>query len=309
MNLLGKKVTLLLLPQGAHEVKRYTVRPRLLTLGFLFMAAVIVGLSLFTSHLYLEHNRLAIKAAESGDVRRTAAMQETQIHAFADKLRILEQEMAKLRQFDQKLRAMNAKTPLIEPEAASGVGGSDSSLEKPKNALKLTTEEMVRRMHSDIDRLLAETTVQELNQQQLGRLLQDTSSILACTPEAWPLNGALTSYFGYRPSPFGGRKEFHRGLDIKGPTGAPIKAPADGVVVDVEWNSGYGTILTINHGYGLVTRYAHLSQAYVEPGQRVERGELICAVGASGRVTGPHLHYEVIMNGIPVNPMRFLAKK
>lgn len=238
-------------------------------------------------------------------------MQNVQILAFADKVRLLEMEMTKLQQFDRKLRAMTDGNALMKSDLpVPGLGGSDGEITAPAATLKANTEGLVKQMHRDLDRLLSEAGIQEQNQQELGAYLEDNKSMMACMPCDWPLRGNLTSYFGYRSSPFGGgRSEFHRGLDISTPSGLPISCPADGVVLSTEWNSGYGRILSINHGYGVVTRYAHLSEYFVEPGQKVKRGEKIAAVGASGRVTGPHLHYEVLLNGVPINPMRFLAAK
>ena len=193
--------------------------------------------------------------------------------------------------------------------ATLGVGGSDFSVLNPKDRLKATSEQLIRQMHQDLDRLLAEASVQEVNQQKLGKIFEDSKSILACSPTRWPVMGPITSSFGYRTSPFGRQREFHRGLDIKANVGASVRAPAEGVVTSVEWNAGYGRIVSINHGYGLVTRYAHVGKSYVSPGQRVRTGDRIAAVGMTGRTTGPHLHYEVILNGIPINPVRFLAAK
>ena len=309
----GKKVTILVVPEGTNKkVRRITIPGTLPFLLILLVGAAVGGvaaLSLDTLEAWSRPDRPVFQGHEIAALRTKTVRQNVQIHAFADKIRLLEDQMAKLRQFDLKLRAMTRDNPLIKDKALKAVGGSDSADTGPRGELKAGSRELVRRMHRDLDRLLAEAGVCETRQHELGRLFQDTRSIMASTPDAWPLKGPVTSYFGYRPSPFGGRSEFHRGLDIGAPNGTPIVAPADGVVVDVDWNSGYGKILIINHGYGVVTRYAHISQSYVKPGQKVTRGQKICAVGSTGRVTGPHLHYETILNGIPVNPMRFMAQK
>ena len=309
--MLGKKINVFVVPEGADRIKRYTL-PRFLPRWGAFTAVVLVmALLVFSVHSHLKYSRLADQTSEINRLRQKASMQNVQILAFADKVRLLELEMAKLQQFDRKLRAITDDNLLANGEQSPlAMGGSDGEETAPAATLKANTVDLVKQMHRDLDRLLAEAGVEEQNQQELGAYLEDNKSMMACMPCAWPLNGPLTSYFGYRNSPFGGRRsEFHRGLDISAPTGAAIKCPADGVVVSTEWSSGYGRILSINHGYGVVTRYAHLSEYYVKSGQKVKRGEKIAAVGASGRVTGPHLHYEVILNGVPINPMRFLAAK
>lgn len=128
------------------------------------------------------------------------------------------------------------------------------------------------------------------------------------TPNMWPVEGRLQSSFGGRTDPFSGEGAFHSGVDIGAPMGAPVRATADGIVSFAQMESGYGRLIVVDHGGGVQTAYAHLSKFYVQAGQRVLRGEMVGAVGASGRVTAPHLHYEVRLGGAPVNPYRYLAK-
>jgi murein DD-endopeptidase MepM/ murein hydrolase activator NlpD len=128
-------------------------------------------------------------------------------------------------------------------------------------------------------------------------------------PNIWPLNGTLRGGFGERTDPFSGEGEFHKGVDISAPTGTPVRATADGLVVHADRSSGYGRMVVIDHGNGLQTCYAHLSRFNVHAGQEVRMGEVVGAVGTSGRVTAPHLHYEVRVGGAPMNPYRYhLAK-
>jgi murein DD-endopeptidase MepM/ murein hydrolase activator NlpD len=127
-------------------------------------------------------------------------------------------------------------------------------------------------------------------------------------PSVWPVDGRLMGAFGERTDPFSGEGAFHKGVDITAPVGTPIRATADGIVVFAEMENGFGRLVRINHGNGVETYYAHLSRFYVQAGQDVRRGELIGAVGTSGRVTAPHLHYEVHLRGVAVNPYRYLAK-
>ena len=116
----------------------------------------------------------------------------------------------------------------------------------------------------------------------------------------------MTSGFAYRRSPFTGRREFHKGLDIANRVGTPIIAPASGVVARTGREGGYGRTIVVNHGYGLSTRYAHLHRILVKPGQLISRGDKIALLGNSGRSTGSHLHYEVRLNSVPVNPSRYI---
>lgn len=130
----------------------------------------------------------------------------------------------------------------------------------------------------------------------------------ASQPNLWPVNGALLGAFGERDDPFSGEGEFHTGVDIRAPAGTPVHATGDGVVIFSEWAGGYGRLLIVDHGKGLETYYAHLSRFFAHAGQAVRRGDVLGEVGSTGRVTGPHLHYEVRIAGAPVNPYRYLAK-
>ena len=165
---------------------------------------------------------------------------------------------------------------------------------------------MARRLHAFIDQLATDARLEELRQQEIISFIDQKQEILARTPSIWPTNGWLTSKFGYRRSPFTGQREFHKGLDISAPTGTPIYASAGGKVVKVERDHGYGKNIMVDHGNGVVTRYAHLSKYAVKKGEGVKRGQLIAYVGNTGRSTGPHLHYEVRVNGVPVNPLRYI---
>ena len=128
------------------------------------------------------------------------------------------------------------------------------------------------------------------------------------TPSIWPVDGRLLSPFGGRTDPFSGEGAFHTGVDISASSGTPVRAAADGIVTFTDMENGYGRLIKIDHGGGIETYYAHLSRFYVQAGQSVRRGEMIGAVGSSGRVTAPHLHYEVRLGHAPVNPYRYLAK-
>lgn len=126
-------------------------------------------------------------------------------------------------------------------------------------------------------------------------------------PSLWPVEGTLRSSFGSRPDPFSGEGAFHTGIDIAAPPGTSVHVTADGVVVSAGWGGNYGKIVIIDHGNGLETYYAHLSQFLVVPGQEVRRDQVIALSGCTGRSTGPHVHYEVRLHGTPINPAKFLG--
>lgn len=126
-------------------------------------------------------------------------------------------------------------------------------------------------------------------------------------PSSKPVDGPIGSPFGFRADPFTGRAALHSGLDFQADVGTPVVAAAGGLVLSTEWHSQYGNLLEIDHGNGLLTRYAHTSKLLVKTGDLVKRGQLVALVGTTGRSTGPHLHFEVLLDGVPQNPARFLA--
>lgn len=143
---------------------------------------------------------------------------------------------------------------------------------------------------------------------ELDQFLLDRDSMLLSTPIRIPTNGWITSYFGPRINPYTGRLKMHEGIDVGAPHGASIYSPADGVVVFAGIKPGFGKHVQIDHGYGIETLYAHSERLHVKSGQQVKRGVLLANVGSTGHSTGPHLHYEVRINGVPVDPFYFIIE-
>ena len=127
-------------------------------------------------------------------------------------------------------------------------------------------------------------------------------------PRLWPVQGAIVSPFGYRGDPFSGRQSFHSGVDITAGQGTPVKATADGVIAQANWSGDYGKLVVVDHSSGVSTYYGHLSRVTVVPGQEIRMGQVVGYSGATGRASGPHLHYEVRRGGTPVNPYTTLAQ-
>jgi murein DD-endopeptidase MepM/ murein hydrolase activator NlpD len=136
----------------------------------------------------------------------------------------------------------------------------------------------------------------------------DRLKVLASTPSLAPVSGFFSDGYGWRRDPIDGSREFHKGVDIVAPTGTPVRAAADGLVTAAGRMSGYGSMVHLAHGYGMGTRYGHLSRIVVTPGQRVKRGDIVGYVGSTGRSTGPHLHYEVFRAGGQVDPRKYLGE-
>ena len=177
----------------------------------------------------------------------------------------------------------------------------DTELEISKNH-----DGLLREMHVQVEQLEHVSIYQNKSFESLLEKLEDQRNFLASTPAIKPTTGWISSSFGYRKSPFTGRREFHSGLDIATRLGTPIVATADGVVNYVGRKGLLGNLVTINHGHGIITRYGHISKALVKRGAKVKRGETIALIGSTGRSTGPHVHYEVRLNGVPVNPKKYI---
>lgn len=151
-----------------------------------------------------------------------------------------------------------------------------------------------------------ESESEEIQMEKQLRLIEKTSNP-EFLPTMWAHLGKINNEFGFRRNPFGGRSyEFHAGLDIDGERGDAVIAPANGIVKNADWQGGYGNMIEIDHGNGLITRYGHLSRIGVQVGDVVQRGQMIGLIGSTGRSTGPHLHFEVRLNDKTINPRRFL---
>lgn len=219
--------------------------------------------------------------------------------------------------------------PLLPSEPHDSQEGIDTSEHKTKSGSTLatllaTTTENAASMDPDIsvfvqtefeklgkayDIVSSQANSQEQQIQEIYERLSDKKSLLLSMPTQIPTDGYITSGFGIRFSPYGGRRKMHEGIDIANRYGADIVAPGDGIVIFAGIKPGYGKILTIDHGYGLQTFYGHSSGFFVAKGQRVHRGQRIAAVGSTGRSTGPHVHYEIHANGTPIDPMYYLLDR
>ncbi len=232
-----------------------------------------------------------------------------QIAYLAQRIGLVSEKVDELKEFDHKLKVMvNLESPENNNMPLEGVGGasSDALDTDPASKMGETNRELVRSMHHSLDNIDEEIILGQQDKAELCSFLESQKLLLASTPSIWPTRGWLSCGFGYRISPFTDKKEFHKGIDIATRSGTPVVASADGIITYVGWNGGFGRTITINHGYGLVTKYAHLKKALVTKRQYVKRGEQIALVGNSGRSTGPHLHYEVHLNKVAVNPLQYI---
>jgi len=287
----AKKYTFLIIPEGSHRVRRMAL-PRKTLRNLLVLGAVVVaGLCAMTTHYVL----INLDKAELAQLREENQQQRNELQRLVAGLEDLQREMTLLAQNDAKVRIM-AQLTRTETDTLAGVGGP------PEIDNSDSFSEVQRR----IDEMRRDIDMRRESQEEIQGFLNDQRSMLSAIPEGLPAKGWLTSSFGMRTSPFTGKQKFHEGYDIAARTGTPVYATADGVVSKAETVPGYGKLVVIDHGYGYRTYFGHNSKFYVRAGDRVKRGDLIAAVGNTGRSTGSHVHYEVRRNDVPLNPKNFM---
>jgi len=297
-----KKVTIVFISDGARKIRQIKIPKLLLPLLFLFTISAI----LLLAGGITDYRDIKTQVPRFVQLGKENEQQRMQLIRLAQKVDLINNKLIELKKFDHKLKVMVNLEKSEDDKQFFGIGGSDPALLTPDYTIEKAHKKLVRLMHQSLDDLNTEISLQAQDKAELYKFLENQKSILACTPSVWPVKGWVSSGFGYRISPFTNEKEFHGGLDISTRMGAPIIAPADGIVSSTGQHYGYGKILYINHGNGLKTKYAHLSESLVKKGQYVKRGQKIALVGKSGRTTGPHLHYEVHLKDVPVNPLRYI---
>ena len=234
--------------------------------------------------------------------------QRQQIQNFAHEINTLKTKLIDLNRFEKKIRIIANIEKSSGQDGLFGVGGSIPEDLNPNIELENKHNGLVRDMHEQVEQLNVASVNQKDGFESLLKYLEDQRNLLASTPAISPVDGWITSRFGYRTSPFTGRREFHKGLDIATRKKSPIIATADGVVTFVGLKGLLGKVVVLDHGHGISTRYGHIDKALKKTGEKVTRGEEIALVGNSGRTTGSHVHYEVFLNGLPVNPEKYIIE-
>jgi murein DD-endopeptidase MepM/ murein hydrolase activator NlpD len=307
---MGKKITLFCFDETGTPIKETTVSKIIIKTGILLIVLIVAGLA-FGIHDYRnakkKMRRLPYLEAQIAIQERTISDQHMQIINFASKLNQLKADISELDQFEQKIRIIADLDVNRDDGSTFGIGGSlPEDLDTEMALVDESHTSFLREMHEHTDQVATVASLQKDDMQRLLKALKTKRNILAATPSIRPTQGWKTSGFGYRRSPFTGRKEFHKGIDIAAREGTPIIAPANGVVSFTGKKGLIGKMIAIQHGHGMATRYGHCSKILKKKGENVKRGEIIALIGNTGRSTGPHLHYEVRVNGVPVNPEKYI---
>lgn len=293
-----KFFTLMLVPHNERKV--YSVRISTYLLIFLSIVwAASVGLSSFiiTRHVNYElTNRANVRLAE----KNAYCIQE--LSKAHDEF----QRVAKIEEDFRALLKMKSEKTLFKYTGEGGPTLADQEhlMQTLSGRPALTQKEFsatLQVLHKN-----ARTRLESYD--ELKRYIAKQRSLLAARPTAWPVRGWVTSRFGMRQSPYFEEATFHQGIDIANEEGTSVKAGADGLVTYADWEGSYGQLVVLDHGYGFSTRFGHLQRSLVSAGQRVKRGQVIGFMGNTGRSTAPHLHYEIRVNGVPVDPFKYLQE-
>ncbi len=329
----GKKITLFFVANDAGQSRKLVLPAAWLktfsALSVILALALVAGL--------VDYLSLLAQTAENKRLTAENAQLNKQFQVVEGKLQALETSLERVKTFTTKLKLItniegedrSLKLAMgAQPQANQAVEEYDQPIEsrstpgeieqadidfaekKPvneqKGELSIEGSKDYASLAVRIDKSIRDSQLREQSVLDLWESLSERQSLLNSTPNIRPAKGWFTSRFGYRISPFTGRPALHTGLDLAAAPGSPVYAPADGIVTYAGYDEGYGKMVTIDHGYGVSTRYGHNSQLYVQVGQKVSRWDVIASVGNTGRSTGPHLHYEVRVNGVPRDPALYI---
>lgn len=294
--------TIVIVPAQGGKIQRYGLGPeRLRTL----VAVAVVLLCLFgLTTAYSVYNLAQLPARWRADAQLEA--QRLHLADLQAQLADAQATLDRVARLDRKLRVVLGEGVADQDRTVLGIGGPGPEQSIYEDVLDRESRLELARLDTATEALGINAQSQELNLLDLSLLLGDQAARLASTPSVWPTRGWVTSTFGMRTSPFTGAKKLHEGIDIATRSGNPVIATADGTVLFAGVRAGYGKLVIIDHGFGITTRYGHLSSIETTAGEVVRRGTLVGRVGNTGRSTGPHLHYEVRVDGAPVDPYRYI---
>jgi murein DD-endopeptidase MepM/ murein hydrolase activator NlpD len=308
----NRTFTVIIVPERSSKVRRVQI-PRHRLFQFGLGGLLLSGLSLF---LLVHYFFILDEASKSTPLKEENFQLKARLRVLQEEIGRIDSTLVRIDQLSAKIRAI---TQLNDPERNLAIGPLDTAASQTPQVMYAQDERIddedevldsklaMRLIDSKLDTLESEALHQENSLRELQEVFTESSGLLTAIPSVRPVKSRLlTSTFGIRTDPYTNHRVMHKGDDFAAEHGADVIAPADGVVVFVGYRGEYGKTVVIDHGYGMQTHYAHLSNYKVEVGQKVTRGQVIAAVGKTGRTTGVHLHYEVRLNGIPQDPEKFI---
>ncbi|CAD7849242.1 MAG: Phage tail tape measure protein [Olavius algarvensis Delta 4 endosymbiont] len=304
-----KSISFFILSNTGTRARQFTLSSAAVKLLTLLVIATLAC----TGYIIHDYQRLKVTVSDTINLElalsnqtEEIASQRKQLQQFAGEINALKAKLLALNEFENKIRIIANIEKTADRDALLGVGGSIPEDIDASIPLTEKHNSLIREMHEKTDQIQTATEKQSNSFGTLINYLEDQINLLASTPAIRPATGWETSGFGYRKSPFTGLREFHKGLDIANQQGTPIIATADGIVSYTGYKGLLGKTLVLDHGHGMMTRFGHAHEILVETGDVVKRGDKIATIGSTGRSTGPHLHYEVLLNGIRVNPDKYI---
>ena len=310
-----KKVyTIMVVPEDSAQIRRFKVAHRTI------LKAALAGILLAGTLCFGVVNYIFVmnQSSENRVLKNENVMLHTRLRLAQDEINRVDDQLERIGQFAQRLRAI---TQLNDPDRKLAVGPlTDERKEQPQvlyvpgERIEFEDEMMdsnvaLGLIDAALEEVDEQAAIQERNMRELSDFFTQDASLLASMPSIRPNSSMLTtSLFGPRTDPYTNRKVMHKGVDIAAEHGSDVNVTGDGVVVFAGNRGGYGKSLVVDHGFGFQTHYTHLSSYQVFVGQSVKRGQSIGSVGNTGRSTGPHLHYEVRLNGVPQDPLRFMIE-
>ncbi len=272
--------------------RKFTIPKRLMVMSVAASLVLAAAFVLSALHYYSMWN----KSRDYVQLKQEVDELRKQNEGFRLSARQLTERLSSIEVSAQKLRILSG----LEDDGLGGVGGphsSDPAVSFDERSLFQHFKSLDRKSFSLQNEL-----------RKLQEYYKNRSILLAATPSVMPVTGYPSDRYGMRVDPFTGQNDFHPGIDISAPRGNKVVATADGTVDFAGNQVGYGKLVTVEHRFGISTRYGHLAKITVKPGQKVRKGDIVGYVGATGRATGPHVHYEVRFNGRPLDPLRFLSE-
>jgi len=292
----ARKVTFFIITGDRGKVKRVSVSKVTLNI----IATGLILLFSLTCFLIYDYRVSHSQRIELSKLREKASKQQQMLSFFEDKFQRVEAEVSRLRVVDSRIKKLIKIQEPKKTKRKGYVGGK----EIVDGGAYLRGERIVDLRIEDLEKGVL---VNLSDLEGIKDMLEFRLEVLESLPSIWPVRGIVSSGFGVRLSPFSKRNVFHRGLDIMARRGSLVRCSGSGKVIRSGLDPTFGNIVVIDHGYGYRTIYAHLSEILVNTGDIVKKGNSLGRVGSTGRSTGPHLHFEIRLNGVPVNPTRYLG--